>query len=145
MKYVCRVLLVILASSLISCSAPDEETRIRQALDDLADAVEERSVLGMQKYISTGFKSAHIVNRQQARAFMLIHFRQNKVINIFTSEVQVNLRQDKADMIFNALVTGSSNWLPERGRRFTVNSRWVKEDNDWKMSRVNWQEQKFFN
>ena len=138
-------LLVIFVSSFTACSKEDEETRLRRALDDLVNAIEERSVLQAQKHIADNFKSTRIVNRQQARAFMLVHFRQNQVINIFTSDIEVNLQQDKADMTFNALVTGSSNWLPERGRRFAVQSRWLKRDGDWKISRVNWEEITGFN
>ena len=125
--------------SLLACSAPDEETRLREALANLVNAVEEGSVFKAQQYLSEDFKSSRIANRQQARAFLLLHFRQNQVINIFTSDIQVMLQDGKADMTFNALVTGSSNWLPERGRKFAVESRWLKQDGDWKISRVNWQ------
>jgi valyl-tRNA synthetase len=103
-------------------------------------AVEERSVRQVQKFLADDFRTARHSNSQQLRSFMLLHFRQNKVIKVFTSNIQIVLQKEKADMVFNVLVTGSSNWLPERGRRFEVKSRWIKQDGDWKISRVNWQE-----
>ena len=144
MKLLPRLIIsFILTCNLLACSAPDEETRVREALVNLVNAVQERSVLQVQKYFTNDFKTTKHPNTQQVKTFMLLHFRQNKVINVFTSDVQVLLQNEKADVTFTALVTGSSNWLPERGRRFAVETRWLKQDDDWKISRVNWQEKGF--
>jgi hypothetical protein len=145
MKNIVRIFLVILISNLVACATPDEETLLRETLSALVTAVEDRSVRQVQKYLTDDFKTARHSNTQQLKTFMLLHFRQNQVINVFTNEVQVNLQQGKADITFNALVTGSSNWLPERGRRFAIQSRWLKRDGDWKISRVNWKEITGFN
>lgn len=140
-----KILLLVLSSSLIACSAPDEEARLREALDSLVEGIEEKSFFQVKKYISNDFKSTRFRNVQQVKAYMLAYNRQHKVIKVFTSNINITLQQDTADMTFNALVTGSSNWLPERGRHLEVKSRWLKQDGDWKISRVNWQEQTIFN
>lgn len=145
MKNVVVVLLLILTSSLVACSTPDEETLIRKALRGLIEGVEEQSFFQVKKYISEDFKSNRFRNIQQLKAYMLVYYQQNKVIKIFHSNVQIILQKDKADVTFNTLVTGSSNWVPERGRLFKVQSRWLKQDGDWKISRVNWQEVTGFN
>lgn len=132
--------LAILASSFVACSTPDEESRLREALDGLIEGVEEKSFFQVKKYISDDFKTSRFRNRQQLKAYMLIYFRQNKVIKVFPSNIQITLQQDKADMTFNALVTGSSDWLPERGRSVEVKSRWLKQSGDWKISRASWQD-----
>ena len=145
MKNAAYIILAILISHLVACTTPNEETSLRETLRELVTAVEDRSVRRVQKYLTDDFKTARHSNTQQLKAFMLLHFRQNQVINVFTNEVQVNLLQEKADITFNALVTGSSNWLPERGRRFAVQSRWLKQEGNWKISRVNWEEVTGFN
>lgn len=145
MKYSFTLAVLVLTSCLVACSTPDEKTRLQETLDELVGAVEARSVTGVQKYFSNDFKTTRHADTQQVKTFMLLQFRQNRVINVFTSDVEINLQQDKADVSFNALVTGSSNWLPERGRRFLIESRWIKRDGDWKISRVNWKEQTGFN
>ena len=140
MKIVAHFLLLVFVGSLISCTTDNDEARLHQSLASLVEAVEDRSVRQVQKYLTDDFKTTRYANTQQVKAFMLLHFRQNKVINVFTSDIQTSIQEEKADVIFNALVTGSSNWLPERGRRFEVKSRWLKQDDDWKISRINWQE-----
>lgn len=145
MKVFLKLLLLVLISSLVACTTPDEETRLREALSNLVDAIEARSVRQVQYYLTDDFKAARHGNTQQLKAFMLLHFRQNQVIHVFTSNLQMTVQNGTADMTFTALVTGSSNWLPERGRRFAVESRWLKLDGDWKISRVNWQEQQTAN
>jgi hypothetical protein len=140
MKIAAHFFLLVLVSSITSCTTDNDEARLRQSLASLVEAVEDRSVRQVQKYLTDDFKTARYANTQQVKAFMLLHFRQNKVINVFTSDIQTSIQEEKADVIFNVLVTGSSNWLPERGRRFEVKSRWLKQDDDWKISRINWQE-----
>lgn len=143
MKFLLKIFLLV-SITLSACSSPDEETRLREALDGLIKGVEDKSFFQVKNYISDDFKTKRFRDIQQVKAFMLVYFRQNKVIKIFTSNVKISLLHDKADMTFNALVTGSSNWIPERGRSFEVKSRWLKQGDDWKISRVNWQEQTAF-
>ena len=88
MKNIVRIFLVILTSNLVACATPDEETLLRETLSALVtavDAVEDRSVRQVQKYLTDDFKTARHSNTQQLKTFMLLHFRQNQVINVFTN------------------------------------------------------------
>jgi hypothetical protein len=53
--------------------------------------------------------------------------------------MDINLMSDIADVQLEALLLGSSQWLPERGRRYRVQMRWHKQDGDWLLSRLDWQ------
>lgn len=133
-------LLVLCAGLLIACAEMDEKARLKQALDDLLGAVEERSVGKVNHYLTTGFKTTSHTGVQNIQSFMLLHFRSNSVIHIFTSDLQLAIENGQGQISFNALVTGSSHWLPERGRRFFVKTRWKKDAGDWKLDRLGWEE-----
>ena len=76
---------------------------------------------------------------QDINRMLFVQFRQNKHIQVFLYEMDINLMSDIADVQLEALLLGSSQWLPERGRRYRVKMRWHKQDGDWLLSRLDWQ------
>jgi len=105
----------------------------------LLGAVEERSAGKVNHYLTTDFNTSKHTGVQNIQSFMLLHFRSNSVIHIFTSNIQLAIENGQGQISFNALVTGSRHWLPERGRRFFVKTRWKKGAGDWKLDRLDWE------
>ena len=76
---------------------------------------------------------------QDINRMLFIHFRQNKHIQVFLYNLDINVMSNTADVQLEALLLGSSQWLPERGRRYRVLMRWIKRDNEWWLLRLDWQ------
>ena len=132
-------LVVLCVGLLVSCAEVDEKTRLRQALDDVVSAVENRSVRKVNQHLTADFKTASHSEIKNIQSFMQLHFRSNTVILIFTSDHQLAIEKEQGQISFNALVTGSSHWLPERGRHFFVKTAWKKSGGDWKLNRLDWE------
>jgi len=69
---------------------------------------------------------------------LFIQFRQNKQIQVFLNDIAVELIPDTADVELEALLLGSSQWLPERGQHYQVKMRWQKQEEEWRLARLDW-------
>lgn len=132
-------LLLLAAGLLVACTQPDEQARLEEALNNLVGAVEQRSVRKVNQHLTTGFKTTRNTRVENIQSFMQLHFRSNAVIHIFTSDRQLLIENGQGQISFNALVTGSSHWLPERGRRFYVKTGWLNKTGDWKLDKLDWE------
>jgi len=122
---------------LSACAEVDEEALLNKTLDDIVVAVESRSVRKVNRYLTSSFKTNQNTGVNNVQHFMVLHFRSSSVIHIFTSERQLAIKNEYAKVSFNALVTGSSHWIPERGQRFLVKTEWKKAAQDWKLDKLN--------
>ncbi|MGD8484482.1 MAG: hypothetical protein PVJ63_05560 [Thioalkalispiraceae bacterium] len=135
--------LALLAGMLLlgGCGEVDETARLQQALDELVEAVEQRSVRQVNRYLAPDFKTSQQSGVGNIQGFMRLQFRSNRVIHIFVSEQQLSVDRQQGQISFHALVTGSGNWIPERGQRFYVKTRWQLNNGDWQLSRLGWEKQ----
>lgn len=133
------LLLVVYTGFMFACVEDDENAHLKQALDNIISAVEAHSASKVNQYLSPDFKTTKHTGINDIQGLMLLHFRSNSVIRIFTSDLRVNIENGRGQISFNALVTGSSHWLPERGQRFLVKTRWNKVAGDWKLDRLDWE------
>lgn len=135
-----RYLLVFQASLfLFACAKKDQQAQLEEALNNLVSAVEDRSVRKVNALLTTGFKTSRHTRVENIQSFMQLHFRSNAVINIFTSDRLLSIENGRGQVSFNALVTGSSHWIPERGKRFYVKTSWLSDSGDWKLDRLDWE------
>ncbi len=132
--------LLLLGVSLFGCSAPtDDETRLRQQLEQVAEAIEQHDRDSVLHVLAEDFRTAQGQGAQDINRMLFIQFRQNRRIEVFLYDVEVKLFPLVADVELQALLIGSGQWVPERGRRYQVHMRWQKQNNDWRLSRLNWQ------
>ena len=131
---------LILGISLVACSQPvDDATRIRQGIEDLAKAIEQHEQDAILQRLDADFRTRDGLLAQDIRQMLFVQFRQNKQIQVFLYDLEVNVMSSIADAQLEALLLGSSQWLPERGRRYRVEMRWNKQDGEWLLSRLDWQ------
>ncbi len=132
--------LLLLGVSLVGCSAPtDDETRLRHQLEQVAAAIEQHDRETVLQVLAEDFRTFQGQVAQDINRMLLLQFRQNKHIEVFLYDVEVTLLPLVADVELQALLMGSSQWLPERGRRYQVQLRWHKQNDDWRLSRLSWQ------
>ena len=134
------VFVLLLSISLFACSPPpDDETRLRQALDRMAEAIEQHDRQTIMQQLAVDFRTTQGLLPQDINRMLFIQFRQNKQIQVFLYDIDVRLLPVTADIELQALLLGSSQWLPERGRRYRVQMRWQKQEEEWRLARLDWQ------
>ena len=134
------VFVLLLSISLFACSPPpDDETRLRQVLDRMAEAIEQHDRQTIMQQLAVDFRTTQGLLPQDINRMLFIQFRQNKQIQVFLYDISIRLLPVTADVELQALLLGSSQWLPERGRRYRVQMRWQKEEEEWRLARLDWQ------
>ena len=123
-----------------ACSTPaDDASQIRQGVELLAKAIEQHDRDTIMQRLDEEFRTREGLLPQDINRMLFIHFRQNKHIQVFLYNLDINVMSNTADVQLEALLLGSSQWLPERGRRYRVLTRWIKRDNEWWLLRLDWQ------
>ena len=131
---------LVLGVSLVACTPPtDDATQIRQGVELLAKAIEQHERDTIMQRLDEDFRTREGLLPQDINRMLFVQFRQNKQIQVFLYDIEVNLMSSIADVQFEALLLGSSQWLPERGRRYQVQMRWSKRDDEWLLLRLDWQ------
>ena len=137
---VVRIFALLLLTGFAGCTAPgDDETRLRQQLQLMAEAIEQHDRQTIMQQLSGDFRTTQGLLPQDINRTLFVQFRQNKQIQVFLYDVEVKLMAPVADIELQALLLGSSQWLPERGRRYQVQMRWQKQDESWYLARLHWQ------
>ena len=131
---------LILGVSLVACTPPtDDATQIRQGVELLAKAIEQHERDTIMQRLDEDFRTREGLLPQDINRMLFVQFRQNKQIQVFLFDLDVNVMSSTADVQLEALLLGSSQWLPERGRRYRVQMRWNKRDGEWLLLRMDWQ------
>lgn len=134
------VVALLLGTCLFGCSAPpDDEIRLRQQLKSLAEAIEQHDRQTIMQQLTVDFQTTEGLVPQDINRMLFLQFRQNKQIQVFLYDIDVKLMVLAADIELQALLLGSSQWLPERGRRYQVQMHWQKHDETWRLARLHWQ------
>ncbi|MCW9024413.1 MAG: hypothetical protein OQK73_06990 [Gammaproteobacteria bacterium] len=124
-----------------ACSSDDDMTLLQSSLSGLIQAVEEKEPRTVRRYLSRDFLAQRNQGRTDVERIMLVYFRQNQNISIYTLEEDIQIKEDRAELSLIAVVTGASNFLPERGGKYLVDMLWQKEEGDWLLRRLNWERQ----
>ena len=122
------------------CSKPPDEVRIRAAIDAMVEAVEQKRTGEFMDYVAPDFVgSGDVPGRMDVERLLRFHQLRNKKIGVSVRSVEVEVRDDRATAKFNALLTGSENWLPERGKDYAFVTGWRLDAGDWKLINAQWE------
>jgi len=131
---------LMLGISLLACTSPaDDATQVRQGVELLAMAIEQHERDTIMQRLDDDFRTREGLLPQDINRMLFVQFRQNKQIQVFLFDLDVNVMSSTADVQLEALLLGSSQWLPERGSRYRVQMRWNKRDGEWWLLRLDWQ------
>ena len=135
------IVILVGSLSLISCSEKDEADLLNQRINSLVSAIEKHDEQGIKEFLSKDFSAKKGLNKTQFFLFTRYHFKRNKNVLVTVVEKNVTLNNNQADVTAKVLLIGASEWLPERGQLYKVESRWKKESGDWVMSRLRWEKE----
>lgn len=147
-----RLLLVSIASLagfvqlgfMQGCSQRDDEALVRASVDSIIKAVENKERRAIREHLAKDFLAQRNHGKADIERIMLVYFRQNPKISIYRMEEDVQINGDRADVSLVVTVTGANNLLPERVGSYQVDMLWRKYDDEWLLSRLNWQRNEVF-
>lgn len=130
---------LLLLANLAGCAVEDDASRLNRALQELQTAIEERDAGAVIDHLTDDFQAQADIDARKLRAMMFYYFRQYRQITVFATGQRIRLDGEQADVTVNALLLGGEQLIPERGKRYQVEMRWLKQRGDWKLSRLRWQ------
>lgn len=130
-------LLILLPLS--ACTSPPDEQQIRENLDQVVAAVQQRQPKKVVAHLHSGFLAQQRMGVEEIRRFMIAQFFRNQKINILVTGLRISVEGDVATVDFRAVVSGGANWLPERVDYYQLRTHWVRQDGDWLMRDASWQ------
>lgn len=122
----------------LSCSKDSDKDVLIQRVNSLVDVIEKHDEKNMRNYLSEDFSVAKRFSKEKFFLFVHYQLKRNKNISISFINKEIRFNKSNADVIADILVLGANEWLPERGQRYYVESRWIKQDGAWVMSRLRW-------
>ncbi len=128
----------MLAIWLAGCSAPPAEEGIREALHEMAEAIEARQAGPVVRRLSDDFslhRSSGEMDKEQTRRLLTATLLRYPDIHLALTGISVlpdGARHDQAQAAFSVLATGGSGaLLPETGQLYRVESHWQLDGGDW--------------
>lgn len=122
----------------LSCNSGSDKDMLNQRVNELVEIIEAHKEKNIQNYLAEDFSVAKRFNKNNFFLFVRYHLKRNKNISISLINKEIKLNGLSADITAEVLLLGAEGWLPERGQRYYVESRWKKEKGDWVMSRLRW-------
>jgi hypothetical protein len=132
-------LLAIMATMLVACSRSSDESQIRTAIDEMAQAIENRQPKQLLTHLAPSFQGQESIDRDGVRGMMAAQFVRNENIKVFLSGVRIAVNGQLATARFKATLTGAQGVLPERLQYVDVELEWWKDKKQWSVVRATWQ------
>jgi hypothetical protein len=132
------VFFLLIALWLTGCSKTPDEQLIREAIDEIETAVQDRQTQPVIKRLAEGFRGPQDMNVRQVRQLMAAHYFRNRNINVVLAGMRIQINGIDASVNFNAVVTGGVGTLPDQLQYYDVETVWRKIDGDWRINRADW-------
>lgn len=132
------VLFLLIALWLTGCSKTPDEQLIREAIDEIETAVQDRQTQPVIQRLAEGFRGPQDMNVRQVRQLMAAHYFRNRNINVVLAGMRIQINGIDASVNFNAVVTGGVGTLPDQLQYYDVETVWRKIDGDWRIIRADW-------
>jgi len=139
-RFVAGALLVLL---LVAACGEDlgDETRIRNAIEGMTEAIERGNVQAFMAPVADDF--AAVNGGLDRRGLGLLVRRERlarEAIRVRRGDTEVELVGNaRARASFRVLATGGSGLLPDEGRLWRVETGWRKDQGEWKLISAEWE------
>lgn len=137
-KTILYLLITLSSLMLFSCNKDSNKDALNQRINELVNIIEKHDEQDIRNYLAEDFSVVKRFNKENFFLFVGYHLKRNKNISINLINKEIKLHESYADVTADVLLLGADTWLPERGQRYYVESRWKIEGGDWVMSRLRW-------
>jgi len=131
---------LMLASTLIACQRTPEETRIRQAIDDMVVALEKGDSRRFLDHIADPYRDHEGRDRQGLCQLLLANFLHHRQIRLLVTGTSIERQGDRADVRLQARLTSGEQLAADR--RFgvyRVRTLWRRDGGDWLIYEAEWE------
>ena len=133
----CSVGLLMLV--LIGCSRTPPEQRLRETVEVLHGAIEQRDATGLNDVLAEDFIGPDSLDRDGARRMAQLMFLRHRDIGVSLGPVTVQLQPDHASARFSAALSGGSGQLlPDAAQLYEVETGWREEGGEWRLTSARW-------
>ncbi len=140
---------IILVSLLIfsACAKGfSEEDKLKQIVNEMAEAGQKKDIDGVRKNISKSYKDQDGNDYDSIRRLLLYHFIRAETVSIFVRSVDIEVKGDTALVKTNVIlvrgkeVKSISDIIPESATGYRFEMIFKKENKDWKVVSGSWQD-----
>lgn len=131
--------IVLLQLLLMACSTSDE-TRIRQALEAMQEAVVQKNAGEFVSYLADDFEDQQGRDARAIRGYVAGLLLRNSRVGVYIGLPEIRVDGDRARTVCTVTVTGADGLIPERMRRVMLLLDWAKISGEWRVYRANWRE-----
>ncbi len=121
-----------------ACGRPADEQALRDTIAAMQTAAEERSLSGVMDHVADDFGGSHGLDHAGLRRLLQAQFLGNQKVGVTLGPIDVEMQGERAKVSFSVLLTGSSRYIPERGRAHEVVSGWRVVDGEWEIFFAEW-------
>jgi hypothetical protein len=137
-----RWLLWLLAAlvGLGTCHRTPDDVAIRNAIADMAKAVEAKDNRAFLTHVSENYRDHDGRDRHGLRQLLLANFVQNQNIVVLMSDIVIELRDGRADVRLTARLTSGEQLLADRRfGSYRLHTLWQREGGDWQIYQAEWE------
>ena len=132
-------LLVLLCAA---CSRTPPEQRLRQQVQQMNEAIEQRRPSAFIEAVAADFVGNHGLDRGGLERLLKAQVLLNQQLGATLGPVSVDLLADgtarvRVDVVLRG---GSGRLLPERASVLAIDSHWRQVDGQWQVYRAQWQQ-----
>jgi len=125
-------------ANLSGCGVSDDELMLRSNIQQMRNAVSQHQADKFIAFVADTYKSPFHRDKQTLQDFVNYHLNQNRVIYIYITDINVEIDNDDAKIIFYSGITGGPEKIPERGQLYKVGMRWSKVNGQWLLTQAKW-------
>ena len=117
------------------------EQQVIATIRNMEYAAEEGQHLDFMGYIADTFKGQQgSMDRREFHRFMIFQINQNRRLQAQLFPIYVReTGNETAAADFKVLVTGGAGLLPDSGEFFEVETRWIRDGDDWLLNGADWE------
>lgn len=134
-------LAIACAGALFGCARATPESRLRQTLGAMQQAVEARNGASLVEHVAEDFVGPEGADRTALRRTAQAAFLRHGKVGVTLGPVDVDIAPDArhATASFTAALTGGNGQpLPESLNVYQVNSGWRMVDGEWQLTSLEW-------
>ncbi len=131
----------LFVSLLAGCAKTPDETRIREAVDAMQEALEQRRPADFMVHVADDFTgAAGNFDRGSLHDLLRAQVLANASIGIATGPLDIELDGERAIVRVTTTFTGgNARWLPERGSVYRLTSGWRRSGDEWQCYNAQWE------
>ena len=126
--------------ALDGCTRTPPEQALRNTIDQLQAAIEQRDAQALQQHLAGDFIGPDGLDHDGARRLAQLVFLRHRDVAANLGPLQIQMRERNATVRFTAVLTGGRGaLLPETGQVYRVETGWRLEGDAWRLTSAHWQ------